>query len=100
MKRAQVGRPSPPDHSPTSIRKGKVSKAREEDPEVSNYLDKLRVLLPSDSCRRSPRKPSNLDIIESVIQYMRELQETLDMDAHARDMELLEYETSCITLAA
>lgn len=84
--------------SPSSIRKGKVTKRSKEDLEVSNYLDELKLLLPSASSAKSQKNLSHLDVIESVIQYVRELQETLDMDAH--EMDLLEYETSCITLAA
>lgn len=98
--KAKVSSPVNTTPSPSSIRKGKVSKSRKEDLEVSNYLDELRLLLPAASCRKSPKKLSHLDVIENVIQYVRELQEVLDIDVHAHEMDLLEYETSCITLAA
>lgn len=98
--RMKVIRPfeSPVTSPSSSIRKGKVSKSSEKDSEHINYLDKLRLLLPA--CRKSHKKLSHLDVIEGVIQYVRELQETLGMDVHAREMDLLEYQTSCITLAA
>ncbi|KAG0717549.1 hypothetical protein GWK47_054206 [Chionoecetes opilio] len=90
-----------------SIRSGKVSKSREEDFEISLYLDKLRHLLPANTptvvptaSRKHDKKINRLEVIENVIQYISELQEVLNIDVHARDMDLLEYETSSITLAA
>ncbi|XP_066987246.1 uncharacterized protein [Macrobrachium rosenbergii] len=85
------------------IRSGKVSKSREEDFEVSIYLDKLRHLLPGGSTRGKPtveKKLNRLEVIESVIQYISELQDVLDIDVHEREMDILEYETKSITLAA
>lgn len=89
------------------IRSGKVSKSREEDFEISLYLDKLRHLLPATptASTASSRKPhdkklNRLEVIENVIKYISELQEVLNIDVHAREMDLLEYETSSITLAA
>lgn len=88
-----------------AIRSGKVSKSREEDFEISLYLDKLRHLLPATPSSTASRKPhdkklNRLEVIENVIQYISELQEVLNIDVHAREMDLLEYETSSITLAA
>lgn len=94
-----------------TIRSGKVSKSREEDFEISLYLDKLRHLLPAtttttaaaaaaSSSRKHDKKLNRLEVIENVIQYISELQEVLNIDVHAREMDLLEYETSSITLAA
>lgn len=92
-----------------AIRSGKVSKSREEDFEISLYLDKLRHLLPATTTTPTPSAPSRkshdkklnrLEVIENVIQYISELQEVLNIDVHAREMDLLEYETSSITLAA
>ncbi|XP_069942878.1 protein extra-macrochaetae-like [Cherax quadricarinatus] len=84
-----------------TIRSGKVSKGREEDFEVALYLDKLRHLLPTARSRKSlDKKLNRLEVIESVIQYISELQEVLNIDVHDREMDLLEYETSSITLAA
>lgn len=83
------------------IRSGKVSKAREDDPEVTFYLDKLRHLLPAANTRKPLEKKLNrLEVIESVIQYISELQDVLQIDVHDREMDLLEYETKSITLAA
>lgn len=83
------------------IRSGKVSKAREDDPEVTFYLDKLRHLLPAANTRKPLEKKLNrLEVIWNVIQYISELQEVLQMDVHDREMDLLEYETKSITLAA
>ncbi|XP_063870743.1 uncharacterized protein LOC135105944 [Scylla paramamosain] len=90
-----------------AIRSGKVSKSREEDFEISLYLDKLRHLLPASpsaspptASRKHDKKLNRLEVIENVIQYISELQEVLQIDVHAREMDLLEYETSSITLAA
>lgn len=95
-----------------AIRSGKVSKSREEDFEISLYLDKLRHLLPAtttttaaaaaaaSTSRKHDKKLNRLEVIENVIQYISELQEVLNIDVHAREMDLLEYETSSITLAA
>ncbi|XP_068230962.1 uncharacterized protein [Palaemon carinicauda] len=86
------------------IRSGKVSKSREEDFEVSIYLDKLRHLLPAGGSARGKqsveKKLNRLEVIESVIQYISELQDVLDIDVHEREMDILEYETKSITLAA
>ena len=93
----------------SAIRSGKVSKSREEDFEISLYLDKLRHLLPASTptvapvvtpSRKHDKKLNRLEVIENVIQYISELQEVLNIDVHAREMDLLEYETSSITLAA
>lgn len=90
-----------PVNSLPAIRSGKVSKTREEDFEISLYLDKLRHLLPAASTRKSlDKKINRLEVIENVIQYISELQEVLNIDVHDREMDLLEYETSSITLAA
>lgn len=89
-----------------TIRSGKVSKSREEDFEISLYMDKLRHLLPAtpttttSSSRKHDKKLNRLEVIENVIKYISELQEVLNIDVHAREMDLLEYETSSITLAA
>lgn len=90
-----------PINSLPAIRSGKVSKGREEDFEVALYLDKLRHLLPTARSRKSlDKKLNRLEVIESVIQYISELQEVLNIDVHDREMDLLEFETSSITLAA
>lgn len=91
----------PPVNALPPIRSGKVSKTREDDFEVTLYLDKLRHLLPAANTRKPLEKKLNrLEVIESVIQYISELQDVLQIDVHDREMDLLEYETKSITLAA
>lgn len=86
-----------PSVSKTPIKKGKITKAREDDCEIAVYLDKLRHLLPSSTPLKN-RKQSRLEVIQNVIDYICDLQEVLDVDRH--NMDTLEYETSSITLAA
>lgn len=80
-----------------AIKKGKITKPREDEYEISIYLDKLKHLLPS-STEIKNGKQSRLEVIQNVIDYISDLQEVLDIDRH--NMDLLEYETSSITLAA
>ena len=85
---------------------GKITKSKEEDVEIVLYLEKLSHLLPQDNDNSRASSPTNfkskqsrLEIIQSVIDYICDLQEVLEVD-HQKDMDLIEYETSSITLAA
>ncbi|KAL7639326.1 UNVERIFIED_CONTAM: hypothetical protein RMT77_009815 [Armadillidium vulgare] len=81
----------------SAIKKGKITKPREDEYEIAIYLDKLKHLLPSSTPIKN-RKQSRLEVIQNVIDYISDLQEVLDIDRHT--MDILEYETSSITLAA
>ena len=75
---------------------GKVTKAKDsEECEIASYLDTLKHLLPSET---NNRKQSRLDIIQKVIYYIEDLQDVLEGDKQT--MDLLEYSTKSITLAA
>lgn len=82
--------------SVAGIKKGKITKSREDECEITSYLDKLKHLLPSGPPK--DRKLSRLEVIQNVIDYISDLQEVLDIDRHT--MDILEFETSSITLAA
>ena len=85
------------------LKSGKVSKPKEEDYEILVYLEKLSHLLPANISSSSQvnlkSKQSRLEIIQSVIDYISDLQEVLEVE-HEKDIDLIEYETSSITLAA
>ncbi|CAL4064897.1 unnamed protein product [Meganyctiphanes norvegica] len=99
-----VARPAPPSMDMiTSVRNGKVAKPRDtDDCEISMYMEKLKHLVPStESSPKSQQsvKLGKLELIERVIDYIAQLQDVLEVN-HQKDMDLLECQTSSITLAA
>ena len=92
-------RPTPPHmNAPISVRTGgKVAKPKEEDCEISMYLERLQYLIPSN--KPQSNKLNKLELIEKVIEYISQLEDVLEV-SHQKDMDMLECKTSSITLIA